>query len=126
MIFIKAILLFIVMIFTSYRVGLIISKKLRMPDYIDIFMYGFVTTAAILQVIYIPLILLHVSFSIVFYLTIAIIIGLNCLSYKVCSRKIEKNIYGYNKSIFKKLEKASKKVVVILCVIVLFFLCKFD
>ena len=92
MILIKASLLFILVLFIYYRVGLLVNKILKSNNYLTVLLYGFVSVTAILQVIYIPMILLHVSFKVVLYTTIIVLLLLIFLSFFYCKKKEEYKI----------------------------------
>lgn len=102
MLLVKTGILCLVLLFTFYRVGIIINKWLKSNKYINIILSGFITITAILQIIYIPFILLHVPFKVVLYTTIALIVALIGISFYICTIKQERKIWNKNRKIIKK------------------------
>ena len=119
MLFMKTIFLYLTIVIISYRIGLIINKILKNHNYISIILYGFLTTVAILQIIYIPLILLHVSFEFVLYITIFIISILFITSFFICKPKQEKKFFKHNYAKLKHIKKTDFVIVSILILMVL-------
>ena len=112
MILIKASLLFILFLFISYRIGLLVNKILKSHNYLTILLYGFVSVTAILQIIYIPMILLHVSFKLVLYTTIIILLLLILLSFLKCKKEEEAKLL---QTTMTKIKTMKKKNIVIAC-----------
>ena len=110
---IKASLLFIVFLFIFYRMGLLLNKIFKSYNYLNILLNGFILTVAILQIIYIPMILLHVSFKFVLYTTIIILSILLIVSFFTYKISEEKRLLKYNLSKIKK----SKKIYYVLILI---------
>lgn len=110
---VKSIILFFTFLFVFYRIGLIINKILKSKKIFEILIYGFVCTTAVLQIIYVPLMLLHVSFNIVLYLTISVIILLIIISFFLCG--LEKEIFDKN---FSKLRKMKGKDIIRVVILV--------
>ena len=103
MLFIKISLLLILFVFASYRIGLLLNKILKNHNFLIISLYGFIGIVSFLQIIYIPMILLHVSFKTVLYITLFFLILF-----------LENNV--------KKLKNMKKKNVLfigILCLVIL-------
>ena len=115
MLLIKASLLFIIILFISYRAGLLVNKILKNHNYLTVLLYGFVSVTAILQIIYIPMILLHVSFQTVLYTTIIVIFLLVVLSFLKCKRNQENKLLQETKI---KIKNMKKKNIIIACIAV--------
>ena len=113
MIIIKALALFLLLFFISYRIGMIVNKWLKRNSVFAIILYGFVTLSAMLQILYIPFILLHVSFSIVFFSTIIVIGILTILSFYISPISKDKIVID---KIIKQLK--NKKNVIISSIVI--------
>lgn len=119
MIFVKSIILYIALTFVFYRTGLIVNKWIKNNNLVNIILYGFIGTVALLQLIYIPLILMHVSFSVVLYLTLILCAIIIIASFFICPFKKEKNIIKKNICKIKKISKANAIITAITIIIVL-------
>lgn len=117
MIIIKAITLFLLLFFISFRIGLLVNKGLKRNNITTILIYGFVTLSAILQIIYIPLILMHLSFSIVVNTTVILIGVLITVSFYISPISKDKILIKMFIKHFKK-----KKNIVISSVLIIFVL----
>lgn len=119
MILIKVFMLFISLIFVCYRVGLLVNKVTKKNNYFSILLLGFVSITCVLQIIYIPLILLHVSFNFVLYLTLVVILIMVILSFIANKFTEEKKLLKYNYTKLKTMKKGNLAIFVILIVIVI-------
>ena len=119
MILIKVFMLFISLIFVCYRVGLLVNKVTKKNNYFSILLLGFVSITCVLQIIYIPLILLHVSFNFVLYLTLVVILIMVILSFVANKFTEEKKLLKYNYTKLKTMKKENLAIFVILIVIVI-------
>lgn len=119
MILIKVFMLFISLIFICYRVGLLVNKVTKKNNYFSILLLGFVSITCVLQIIYIPLILAHVSFNFVLYLTLVVISIMVILSFVTNKFKEEKKLLKYNYTKLKTMKKKNLVILIILIIIVI-------
>lgn len=118
MIFVKSIILYIALTFVFYRTGLIVNKWIKNNNLVNIILYGFIGTITLLQIMYIPLILMHVSFEIVLYLTLTLSTLMIVISFYICPIKKEKSIIKKNICKIKKISKSNVIITAILVLIV--------
>ena len=116
MLLLKTSILCLALLFVFYRVGLIISKWSKNSRCINIILSGFIAVTAILQILYIPFILLHVSFAVVFYTTLLLILLLCAISFFIYPLKQEKKIWNRN---IKRIKKQNIIILLITIIVVL-------
>lgn len=119
MIIIKAMALWITMLFVFYRMGLMVNKIVKSNQYLVILLNGLVATTCILQIIYIPLILLHVSFQTVLYLTLIIFATFIIASFFLCKRKEERKLWKQSKIKLKAMEKKNIIIMILLGIMII-------
>ena len=119
MLFIKISLLLILFVFASYRIGLLLNKILKNHNFLVISLYGFIGIVSFLQIIYIPMILLHVSFKTVLYITLCTLILFIAISFLIC-KDDEIKLLKSNAKKLKNIKKKNVLVICILCLVVLF------
>lgn len=119
MLILKIVLFYTIFIFICYRMGLIINKWTKHNNILYVILYGFVSIVAILQILYIPCILLHVNFQVIFYMTLVVFLGIIVLSCIIFPYKKEIKIWKQNYIKLKMMKKKNIIIMAILCIVVI-------
>ena len=115
----KATVLFILALYVFYRIGLLVNKIFKSHNYLSVLLYGFATVAAILQIVSIPMILLHVSFTTVIVIMAITLLSVLILSFVKCKKDEEIKLLNKNITKLKAIKKKNIAITVIVFLIII-------